>query len=167
MGDVASGKGVLEVEDKEKWVVALRVRCARASSREMRPKFGDAARSDQPGGSVGAMSGDEMMLVDSAGAPIGSGAEISFPWKVEARIRGLWDGDMEDEEESGVKVDPVTDRVKDGVVERDSVVTVTLDSLRATLGIRNTERLAAGVAEGSSEYEKTSSGFAYGCISSE
>lgn len=137
------------------WAVALRDRWARACSRDIKANVGDALRSAQPCGRLGAVSGDEIMVAP----PMGSGEEISFPWNMEALLRGLGDGDdIEEAEVSGVKVDPVTDLDKDVVAVRDSV-TVAVESLRATPGGSKTERAGAGV-DGSSAYDTTRSGFA-------
>jgi hypothetical protein len=118
----ASGKGVEDVEDMERfWVVVLRDRWARACSRDINWNVGDWLRSIQPGGRPGPICGDEILLVDK-GAFMGSGADISFPWNVEALFRGLLTTDEVDV--SGVKVTDLD--------VRDSV-TVAVESLRATL----------------------------------
>jgi hypothetical protein len=84
-----------------------------------------------------------------SGALMGSGEDISLPWNMEALFRGLWDGDIEEADVSGVKVDPVTDRDKDVVVVRESV-TVAIESLRATPCALKVDRAAAGVGSWSS-----------------
>jgi hypothetical protein len=65
---------------------------------------------------------------------------------METLLRGLCDGDIEEVEVSGVRVDPVADLDKEVEAVRESV-TVAVESLRATPGLK-TER--GGVGEGSS-----------------
>jgi hypothetical protein len=60
---------------------------------------------------------------------MGSGAEISFPWNMDARFRGL--GAIEEVEVSGVKVDPPIDLDMEFAEASDSV-TVAVESLRET-----------------------------------